>query len=131
MNHAIDEKLKQLKVLETNKLDSNESTLYLTGIMQSLILGIDIFTEDDAVRDFLNQVLLKSFNLSIDLTGSREDISALIAHHVINFTYTATMKLARNVTSYLNNLKTAPQEIKSIHHSKTNDIAQELSDWLS
>lgn len=131
MNHAIDEKLKQLKVLETNKLDSNESTLYLTGIMQSLILGVDIFPKDDDVRDFLNHTLLESFSLPLDLTGSREDISALIAHHVINFTYTATMKLARNVTSYLNNLKTAPQEIKSIHHSKTNDIAQELSDWLS
>lgn len=131
MNHAIDEKLKQLKVLETNKLDSKESTLYLTGIVQSLILGMDIFTEDDAVKDFLNQVLLKSFNLSIDLTGSREDISALIAHHLINFSYTSTMKLARNVTSYLQNLKTAPQEIKTIYHSKTNDIAQELSDWLS
>lgn len=131
MDRLIDEKLKQLKVLETNKLDSNESTLYLTGIMQSLILGMDIFADDYDLKVFLNKTFLDPFTLTMCLDESREDIGALIAHHLINFSYNSTMKLARNVTSYLQNLKTAPQEIKTIHHSKTNDIAQELSDWLS
>ncbi|MFD0897355.1 hypothetical protein [Loigolactobacillus binensis] len=125
--------IKQVDILQSNKLDSEESINYFTGFMYSLILDKTVFKRNDELPDFIFNFFLKPFGsmqYKDYVYKSRTLLGARVCRHIIDdFNYSDTVKLSKIILNYLEKKYALGQDENA--HKKLNSIANELSGWLN
>lgn len=125
----------QLSLLESNKLNSKESTIYFAGFFYSLILNKKVFKNNKDINAFLDSVYLKPLKLSpfkSYLYRSRTLLGSRVSRYILEkATYSNIIELRKLTMDYLDNQlgKNKNKEDKKTKKTMSN-LMDELSGWL-
>lgn len=126
---------KDLEVLFSNKLNSEESKIYFSGFLYTLILNKKMFHKNEELKDFLYEVFLKPFNIEQYrdyLYKSRTLLGSRVSRHIIeHFTYSETIAATKMVSKYIIQKYNLDSNGKSSKNKPSKNIADELSKWIN
>ncbi|VDG23720.1 hypothetical protein [Lactiplantibacillus mudanjiangensis] len=128
----IKEIIKQFKIINSNKLNSEETINYFNGCVYALILNKTVFRRNDDLPSFVYGLFLKPFDTEQYkqyVYKSRTLLGARVCRHINDdLNYSQVVPLSKAVISYLE--KTFSLEQKKEDTQRLNSIADELSGWL-
>lgn len=123
----------ELSILNSNKLSSNESTIYFSGMLYSIILNKNIFKKNSDLRDFIYYFFLQPFHMEQYkdyLYKSRTLLGSRVSRHILdNFNYSDTIMAAKLTSKYIMQNYNISKHSNSRYEAKS--LAKELSGWIS
>ena len=121
---------KRLKVVTGNKLDADQSVIYFSGIIYSIILNREVFKKNSDLKDFVYNIFLKPLHdeqYKDYLYKSRTLLGSRLSRYILeNISYTLTVEISNKLIVFFDNNDKKDKKEKSIE----NEIANELSKWL-
>ena len=133
INCSADLIIKRLRIINSNKLDSEQSLIYFAGVIYSILLNRKIYKRNIDLQSFVKDFILtpieeeqfkKYVYLSRTLLGSR--VYRLI---IENYSYPLVIETSNKLFNYF---KVSTKQYSKKQKSKTGsqNIASELSGWL-
>ncbi|HJG15561.1 MAG TPA: hypothetical protein K8V06_05405 [Ligilactobacillus salivarius] len=122
----------QLSLLDGNKLNSEESTIFFAGFFYSLILNKTIFKNNKDIIEFLNSNYIEPLKLppfKQYLYKSRTLLGSRVSRYILEkISYSNLIELRKLTMIYLDSQLDGHQEKRK---KKKSNLINELSGWLN
>lgn len=126
--------IKDLSILKSNKLNSNESIIYFSGIIYSIILNKKMFKKNEELKEFIYDVFLNPMGMKQYkeyLYKNRTLLGSRVSRHILDkFNYTDTIKLSKIISKYIKEKYDLDNNTKITKNYKNKKLADALSVWI-